>query len=182
MQRFGQAVGRFKQDQTLGPVFELLKLFPPRRFLGRQEADESELFPHDAGHADRGGQGGRPGRRHHPDAGFLSQSDQPHSRIGQAGRAGVGDQGHGFPLLQLGQDDRRAFGLVVLVVALQGLADAEGGEQLPGPAGVFRHDQVRLAQHPLGPAGEVLQVADGRGNNVKGAAHQIWIAQGGEGE
>ena len=33
--------------------------------------------------------------------------------------------------------------------------------------GIFRGDEVRLFQNPKGPEGDVLQVADGRGDDIK---------------
>ena len=55
------------------------------------------------------------------------------------------------------------------VVADERRADAEVAQELPGVAGVFRGDEVHLFQHPEGPQGDVLQVADGRGDDVERA-------------
>jgi len=56
------------------------------------------------------------------------------------------------------------------VVADERRLDPEVAQELPRVTGVFRGDEVRLFQHPQGPKGNVLQVADGRGDDVEGAS------------
>ncbi len=53
------------------------------------------------------------------------------------------------------------------VIADERRLNLEVAQELPRVAGVFRGDEVRLFQHPKGPEGDVLQVADGRGDNVE---------------
>ena len=55
------------------------------------------------------------------------------------------------------------------VIADERRLDLEVAQELARVAGIFRGDEVRLFQHPKGPEGDVLQVADGRGDDVERA-------------
>ena len=55
------------------------------------------------------------------------------------------------------------------VVADERRLNPEVAQELAGVAGIFRGDEVRLFQHPKGPEGDVLQVADGGGDDVERA-------------
>ena len=95
------------------------------------------------------------------------QRDQPVSRVGDAGHAGIGDQ----------RDLRAAFEvhdqlggpghLVVLVIADGARLDAVVAEQLLGLARVLAGDQVDFFEHAQGAQGDVLEIADGRGDEVE---------------
>src|SRR5690606_7769555 len=49
----------------------------------------------------------------------------------------------------------------------QGCVDVVVGQELPGDTGVLGGDKVHLFQHPEGPQGDILQVADGGPHHVK---------------
>jgi len=55
------------------------------------------------------------------------------------------------------------------VVADERRLNPEVAQELARVAGIFRGDEVRLFQHPEGPEGDVLQVADGGGDDVERA-------------
>ena len=57
--------------------------------------------------------------------------------------------------------------LVVLVAAHGGGGDFKMIEQLLRLAGVFAGDAVHVAQHVQGAQGDVAQIADGRGHQIK---------------
>src|SRR5690606_3049856 len=59
--------------------------------------------------------------------------------------------------------------LVVLVARHQRRVDAVAGAEPAGAAGVLGGDHRRLPQHPQQAQGDVLQVADGRGADIKDA-------------
>ena len=65
-----------------------------------------------------------------------------------------------------------ALGLVELEVAEERLADFKMFQQLPRAARVLRRHHVALPQHAQGAQRDVLQVADGRGNQIERAGNQ----------
>src|SRR4030042_3855348 len=89
------------------------------------------------------------------------------ARIRDPGGAGIGDQGYGFPPAKLLQQGFLPDPAIVLMVTDQRLVSSVVAKELPGPPGVFGRDQVYFLEHPPGPQGDVFQVADGRGNDVK---------------
>ena len=91
-------------------------------------------------------------------------------RVGDARRAGVGDQGNVPPLLQQAEQALRLGHLVVVVVAQQRAGDVEMGQQLAGVAGILGGDQVHAAKDAQGAQGDVVEIADGRGDDVQRAA------------
>ena len=53
------------------------------------------------------------------------------------------------------------------VIADQRRLNLEVAQELARMPGIFRGDEVRLFQHPKGPKRDVLQVANGRGDDVE---------------
>ena len=69
------------------------------------------------------------------------------------GNPRVRDQSHRLPGLQPRNQFRRSFPFVVLMIADQGLLQAEMVEQPQRPARILGRDQVRLPQYPQSRAG-----------------------------
>jgi uncharacterized protein (DUF885 family) len=75
-------------------------------------------------------------------------------------------------VLKLCKQPRTSPALVVRVEADHRRVDAVVVEQPRSPSGVFGRDDVGLAQDAKGPEGDILQIADRRGNNEKAARHR----------
>ena len=116
--------------------------------------------------ADRqgGDQGTAPRDGLHGHALRRAELHQGLAGIADGGGPGVGDQGAGLPGQEPGENGRARRGLIVLVVAHQGLFDAEVVEELQGHPGVLGGDEVRPGQGLHRPGTEVPQVADGGGD------------------
>ena len=65
-------------------------------------------------------------------------------------------------------------GFVELKIAEQRLGDAEMFEQLSRVARVLGGDHVAFLQYAQRVQGDVLEVADGRGDQIKRARHERW--------
>ena len=120
--------------------------------LGRQAARDQP--------ADRGV---RAGNREDIDTGSDGRSGDLSAGIGNAGRAGIADDGDARALLQLCHELLGARALVVHVIAHGGRANLEVVQQLLRLPGVFAGDAVYLTQHAQRPQGDVFEIADGRG-------------------
>ena len=100
------------------------------------------------------------------------------SGIGDAGRARVADDGDARARPERCGEFNGAGGLVVLVVADGGRADTEVVEQLLRLARVLAGDAVDRAQDAQGAQGDVLQIADGRGDEVEARSEGLAILIG----
>ena len=81
-----------------------------------------------------------------------------------------------MPVLEAPDQLRPPGRLVVGVVADQRRADTVMAQELPGVPGVLRGDEVRLFQDPKAPEGDVLQVADGGGDDVEACYFAFEVA------
>ncbi len=95
------------------------------------------------------------------------QSDQPESGVGNSGHAGVGYKRDPRAAFEIDHQLRCFRHFVVLVVTDGAGRDPVMIEKLLGLARVFTGDQVDAFQHAQGAQGDVLEVADGRGNEVE---------------
>ncbi len=97
--------------------------------------------------------------------------------VGDAGRAGVRDDGDARAGLERGGELHGAASLVVHVVADGGGADVEVIEELLGLARVLARDFVDRTQDAEGAQGDVLEVADGRGDEIEAGGERgfaVW--------
>src|SRR6185312_15506338 len=125
------------------------------------EGGQSCIRPRDGEDEDAGGDGGR---------GDLG------ARIGDAGRAGVGDDGNARAGFQFRDELLGASSFVVLVVADGGRRDLEMVEELLRLAGVLAGDAVAGAQHTQGAQRYVFEIADGRGDELEaGGEGIVWL-------
>ncbi len=92
---------------------------------------------------------------------------QPGAGVADAGHSGVGNEGDGLPGLYVLDQFGGTGLLVVLVAAYGGGCDLEMVEELLGLAGIFAGDAVHLLEDLEGAEGDVAQVADGSGYQVK---------------
>ncbi|EKD34791.1 MAG: hypothetical protein ACD_75C02184G0001 [uncultured bacterium] len=99
----------------------------------------------------------------------MSLADHDCARIGDAGGAGVADQGDILAFLQAEDDLCAPFRLFFPVIADQRRRDPEVGEELPGVPGVLGSDEIDLLEDPQGPQGNVFEIADRGGHDEKGA-------------
>jgi 4-amino-4-deoxy-L-arabinose transferase-like glycosyltransferase len=140
-----------------------------RRTVG-EEPLEDEAVGGDAGHGDERHRGRRPGDRHHRDAGVDGAAHEVIPGIGDAGRAGVADEGDARAGREPRDDGGRARPLDRVVVARERAGDAVVREQRARVPGVLRRDQVDLAEDAQRPQRHVLEVPDRRGDDVEDAA------------
>ena len=98
--------------------------------------------------------------------------------IGDAGRARVADDGDARVRPERGGQLDGAAHLVVLVVADGRRADVEVVEQLLRLARVLTGDAVDRAQDAEGAQGDVLQIADGRSDEVEARSEGLAIPIG----
>jgi hypothetical protein len=60
-------------------------------------------------------------------------------------------------------------------IADQRFVNIEMLEQLPRPARIFSRDHVAFAQHPQRAQRDILEVANGRGDEIKSARRERWM-------
>ena len=97
--------------------------------------------------------------------------------VGDGGHAGVRDEGAALPREQPLENLRAALEFIVLIIAHGGLFNLKVIEELGRDAGVLRCDKIRSAQGLQRADGEVAEVPDWGGDEVKRSAHDwfsIW--------
>ena len=99
-----------------------------------------------------------------------AERDKLEARVGDHRHARIGDQSDFRALLERDEQLRGARHLVVLVIADERLVDVVMLEEFAGVASVLAGDLIRLAQNAQCPERDVLEIADGRGDQVKAAA------------
>ena len=165
-------MGRFEEDDRAFLAGQGGQALPPGAAFRGKESLEAEAAAGQTAAHQGGGDGTGPGDADHLMACAPGGGGQLLAGVGDARQAGIADQGHRFARLQGRQQLGQAGGPVVLVEAHQGHPDAEVVQQQTAAAGVLAGHPVGAGQHPPGPGGEVVQVADG-------GAHQIQNAGGG---
>ena len=165
---FQQPVRRFVEHPGALLASQRLQALAAAMGLGRQEAFETEPVRGQTGGAEGGDQGAGAGDRGHQHTGFAGLAYQMKARIGNQRCARIGDQRH---ILARQQTLHQSGTLVPFVVIMTGGGrggDTEVLQQASAVPGVFGGDQADRAQHLEGARGDVLQIADRRGDNVKG--------------
>ena len=146
-------------------------MFPPVFAVDGQKSLKGETARGKAGHTQRGNGGAW--ARDGTDWNAIGNTKCDHilARIGNGGRARIGHQRAGFA----GEQPRKNFlpGLcpVVIVVADERLVDAQVVEQLQGDACVLGTDEIGILQRLPHAGGNVLEVSNGSGNQIKRAGH-----------
>ena len=117
---------------------------------------------------DEGGEGGvGSGDGEDRNAGGDGGLNELGAGVGDAGSAGVRDDGDAGAGLELGYKLLGALGLVEEMVAEGGGDDLKVVEEFLRLARVFAGDLVGLAQDAKGAQGDVLEVADGGGDEIE---------------
>lgn len=136
-----------------------------------EEAAEVEGVAGEAGADECGDDGGGAGEDFQRGVGLDAGLDEAVSWVGDAGHAGIGDDGDGFTGAGCGSEFGCAPGFVVFVKGDEGFAgDAVVGEEGAGVAGVFAGDAVGGFEDLDGAQGEVGEIADGCGDDDDAAA------------
>lgn len=113
----------------------------------------------------------RPRNRLHPEPGVRDRPDHLPAGVRNGRRAGIGHEGHRLALPQT-LDHRPALPpLVVFPNADQPGGNLEVPQELTGAPGVFGRDDGDFPEDSERPEGDVLQVADGRGDHVQRPSH-----------
>src|SRR5690606_33001460 len=144
--------------------FELVDAL--RRLLGR-EVLEGEAVGRQAGGGD--GREQRRGAGNREDRNVLGEGElhEDEGRVRVPGRARVADERAGLAVAQAQQVARGDRLRVEVVVGLERLAEAVVVERRARVARVLRQDAVAGPQYAHGAEGDVLEVADGRGDEVE---------------
>ena len=108
----------------------------------------------------------RANRRLNPDTALAGVADR--------WTASVGDERHRLAALKPFENLPAAAGFVELEITQQRLAETEMFQQLPGSPRVLRRDHVAVFEGPQSAQRDVLQIADRRGDQVKGAGLERW--------
>jgi hypothetical protein len=163
------AVRGFVKDKRSRNGPEGFEAAPALAALVRKEANEVELAGGETAHGQRGDEcaGTRDG--FDAESGVEGSADDAFTGITDAGGSGVGDKGDALLLLKSFEDLCGAAGLVKPEAAEKRLADLVVGEEPPRMAGVFGDDDIAFAESAEGAQGDVLEVPDGGGDEVKSA-------------
>jgi len=167
---FLHAVRRFvKNDGAIldAKAFERAVAFAGAR---GEESDEEKLFVGKAGSGERREQRGGAGDGNDGNFVAKTKSDEAVAGVGDQRHARVADERNFRPLLESDKEFRRAGHLVVFVIADERLRDFVVVQELLRVARVFAGDLVGLAQDAQSAQGDVFEIADGRGDEIKAAA------------
>jgi hypothetical protein len=137
------------------------------RALRRQEAGEEEAVAGQAGNHQTGERGRSAGQGDDRQAGFDGGLHQLEPRVGDEGGSRVAHQGHRIAMFHgFDKPGPHGFG-VVIVIGDERPRDAVGRQQLSGHAGVLAGHPVDLLQEGHGAQGDICEVADWRGDDIK---------------
>jgi len=134
---------------------------------GRQEPFEEEAVGGQPRDRDERRQRRRTRDRDHRHARRQRSAHQVIARVGEAGRARIGDQGDRGARLQPLDDQGSPPPLHGVVVAGERPLDPVPGEENARAAGVLGRDQIDFAQHAERTQRDILEVPDGGGNHVE---------------
>ena len=166
-QQFFDAIRRFIEHQRADDSLERFQFVPPLAGFVRQKTDEVEFVRRQATGGERRDQCARPRHRFDAEARRNRRLDYTFAGIADAGTAGIRDQRDFFAAPETFDDFLAASGFVELKIAEQRFGDAEMLQQSPGVARVLGGGDVALAQHAQRAQRDVLEVANGRGDEVK---------------
>ena len=138
----------------------------------RQKTDEMKFVRRQSAGRQRGDQRAGAGHGFDAEAGGDGGFDHALAGIADARAAGVGDQRDLFAAPQSLDDFFAAFGFVELEIAEQRFGNFEVLEQLARAARVFRRDHVAFLEHAQRAQGDVLEIADRRGDEIKRAGRR----------
>ncbi len=134
---------------------------------GGREAEKQVRNAGQPGDRERGDGRGRPG--HDPDlvSGFRRGGDQTPSRVGHAGRAGVGDVRDVLAAGEAVEELADARRFVVLVARQPRGVEPETRRELARDARVLAEDRRNAAQRGNGAGRQILEISDRGGDDVE---------------
>ena len=170
-QRLHEPVGRLVENHRAGFSFQGSEERLPA-FLLREESFEGEPVARESG-GDDGRDAGRGARKRLDlDAFFRAGAGEEEARIGDAGRAGVADEGDVQAAQDALLDHLHCLVLIEFVMRLERLVDVVMLEEDRTRARVLRQDEVGFLQDLDGPEGHVVEIADRSRDDEKLSRHQ----------
>ena len=171
-QEFLNPIGRFVENERSGECsqrFELLAA--PAGFMG-QEADEMKLVGRKSAGRQRGDERASAGHGFDAKAGGKGGFHHAFTGIADTGRAGVRHEGDLRTTPEPFEYFLAAFGLVELKVTEERSRDFEVFEQSSGPPRILGGYHIAFAQGAQGAERDVLQITNGRGDEVERAGDE----------
>jgi hypothetical protein len=167
---FLHAVRRFVEND--GAILDAKAFERAVAFAGArgEEADEEKLFVGKAGSGERREERGGAGDGNDGNLVAKAKSDEAVAGIGDQRHARVADERNFGALLESDKKLWRAGQLVVFMIADERLRDFVVVQELLRVAGVFAGNLVGLAQDAQSAQGDVFEIADGCGDEIKAAA------------
>ena len=167
-QRGPQAMRRLEQHDRLTQSGSLGQGCGPVGPTAGQEAEEDETVGGKTGHGQRRRHRRHSGNADHLVAGLRDGCHHAGSRVADGRRTRVSHEGN-VAFRQRVQQARQLPLPIVLVAADQSRVCLHARQQASGDAGILCGHQRHRRQYPRRPEGDVLQVADGCADYVKGA-------------
>ncbi len=166
-ERLGQPAGGFVEDERPRVVRERGEAGAALLRSSRQEALEAEARRVQAGGGERRGEGDRAGDGDHVEALRDRHPRDQRARVGDPRHPRVRDERDALPLSQEADQRARLLLLARAEVADQTLPHPVALEQVLRAARVLAGDEIDLAEDPQGAQGDILEVPDGRGDEVE---------------
>ena len=154
----------------MGGVAHLFERFSTLTFFAGQESEEAEGIGGQTAGDERAEKCGRSGDWNDRDVMADGEGHQAEAGVGDAGHTGIGDESDALALFEMHDEFCRLGELIVLVVAGRVGLDAVMVEELLRLPGILASDEIDFFQRPNGAIGDVLEVTDGRTDEVKANA------------
>ena len=174
LQGIHQLVGRFVKNH--GALFcpQGRKMLPAAFFAHGEEALKAKPAGGLPGNAQCGDGGTGTGNGADGDACGGTFLHQILTGVRDGGASCIGNQGAGLTGQNPLHNAASLEGFVMLVIAYKGLFDFQVVEQLQGYPGVLCGDEIRIFQGLPGTQGNVSQVSNGGGNQIKYSGHDVY--------
>lgn len=157
-------MGGFKEESGLGRVKSGLQLLTAFAFFDVKESVEGKRVRWKSGSDERGGDGGGAREDGELDVLIAAGFEKAVPGIGEAGSAGVRDNGDFFAALYAGDEFGDAMLLVVIVERNEWSGNLKMVEKAQRVAGVLASDEIGFAQGLDGPQGDVAEIPDWSGD------------------
>ena len=163
---FEDTVRGFEVDAGLASCGGGLEFGGAAPAFDRQESAEKKPVAREA-RTHEGGEDGRWPREHADSESSLDTSaDEPVAGVGDAGHSGIRDQSDMASACNAICDILAAEGFIVSVQAEEGFLYAEMLQKKPTVSRVLGGDEVGGPENLDGAKGDILPIADGRGNDA----------------
>lgn len=162
----GDAIGAFEEDEDARIGGRIAETPDALGSLPRKESEEMDVGAFEAGDGERGDESRRPGHGEDGDSGLMCCGDEPCAGIGDDGRTRLADESDGGVFCRFDQL-RCACSDVMLCEADSASVAFCDFEDTGAGAGVFGGNDTRRGEDLAGAGGEVLEVADWGGDDIK---------------